>query len=146
MGLSSCAASRQEGFSPSSSMDALPIVLEGCTATLLMGIPPWKLQEGLGCRKISVTLPGCQDFVPCWGHQGRAQACLLTAGTPCKLCSHPISWASQISGLILLVQELHYPALRKSLAWEGQGIFPVSISRLESHWHQFYCRQSINTS
>lgn len=101
-----------------------PLLREGCTATLVMGILPWQLQEGLGCRKTSVTLPGHQDFTLCLAGDTEAGLghCLLTAGIPCKLCSHPISRASRISSLILLEQELHYPALRQPLAWvSGQG-------------------------
>lgn len=120
---SSCAASRED-FLPTPQWMLSPLLQEGCTATLLIGIPPWQLQEGLGCRKTTVTLPAHQDFTLCLVGDTKAglRHCLLTAGTPCKLCSHPISWASWSSSLILLVQELHYPALRQAIACSsGQG-------------------------
>lgn len=67
-------------------------------------------------------MPGRQDLTQCLAGDTEAglRHCLPTAGTPCKMCSHPISRASRISSLILLVQELHYPALRQPLAW-GSG-------------------------
>lgn len=63
----------RKDFLPAPQWMLSPLLQEGCTATLLMGILPWQLQAGLGYRKTSVTLPEYQDFVPCWGHQGRAQ-------------------------------------------------------------------------
>lgn len=91
-GAPGCAASREDFLSTPQWMLS-PLLQEGCTATLLMGIPPWQLQEGLRCRKTSVTLPACQDFTLCLVGDTKAglRHCLLTAGTPCKLCSHPIS-------------------------------------------------------
>lgn len=50
-GLPAVPLPERKGFLPTPQWMLSPLLRGGCTATLLMGILPWQLQEGLGCRR-----------------------------------------------------------------------------------------------
>lgn len=90
-GASSCAASRQEGFSPNSSLDALPTAPRGMHCHPIGGHTTLAVAGGQGCRKTSITLPECQDLTLCLAGDTEAglRHCLLRAGTPSSCAPTP---------------------------------------------------------
>lgn len=111
----------------------LPVVL-GCSPGSHKG-PRWMLSPL--CQEGCDSLVGTNPLAAAGGpgmqkdqcHLARADRTLLPAtmvtprqgaGTPCQLGAQLLSWASRISSLIPLLQELHYPAPRQPLTL-GQG-------------------------
>lgn len=75
-GAPSCAASREERFSPNSSMDALPSAPRGMHCHSIDGNTTLVAARGPGMQENQCHLARSSGLysVPCWGHQGRAQA------------------------------------------------------------------------
>lgn len=77
----SCAASRRGGFSPRSSVDALPAALTGMRCRPAEGNTALAAAGGPGMQETQSHLARASGLnsVPYWGHRGRAQA-LFTHG------------------------------------------------------------------